>query len=191
MGWFKGHGTKAGIYAHMRKHDESIALYKKTLTMCKQGSKEYDKYELRLNNQVNNQELAKKQRKGNQKRKHLAELSPPSPAKRQKTESPQTKNDCLNKLGGKTVYELQALLEMNGMKKSGKKADLLERVVDGMMNGQTPKCPKCNSFLKHNTYTGYYDCRGAFNVNMKRHIPCDFYSNDVKRKPWIICKYAR
>eukprot|EP00483_Globobulimina_turgida_P005537 UN05547 len=87
----------------------------------------------------------------------------------------------------KSVSELGTMCEINGQKKSGKKYEIIERVADGIINGAIPRCPMCcNKFLSYNKNTGYYKCNGRFDVTLKKRVPCDFYSNDVQRKPWAI-----
>merc|ERR1719242_499871 len=136
--------------------------YKQSLELCKQGSEERNKYEQRLKNIH-----LRLRREGNQKRKSSEISMDASPAKRIRLSMEERVNALERKLGDKTVSELQSMLELNQQKKSGKKNELMQRVVDGIIHGAIPKCPQCplegrgnKSFLKFNPNTGFYNCGG-------------------------------
>merc|ERR1712154_494946 len=114
-----------------------------------------------------------------------------SPAKRTKYNINDRMQKLKEKLNNRTVSELQTMLEINQQKKSGRKDELIDRCCDGILYGAIPKCPKCplhgrgnRSYLKYNMNNGYYTCSGAYDKIKKKRLQCDFYSNNIKRKPW-------
>jgi len=75
-------------------------------------------------------------------------------------------------------------------KKSGRKEELIERCVDGMMYGAIPRCPKCindergGATLNYNQDTNMYTCNGYFDKKSKKKLHCDFQSDHVERNAW-------
>merc|ERR1712173_355920 len=151
--------------------------------LCTDKSDEHEKYQKRMENIVLRKQRGENEKEINQKRKRSADIfMETSPAKRQKLSLSERENALRMKLCGKTVSELQVMLEMNEQKKGGKKEEVLERVIDGIINGAIPKCPKCakegrgnKSFLKYDAETGFYQCSGGFDVRLNKRMPCDFY----------------
>jgi len=90
----------------------------------------------------------------------------------------------------KTVEQLKDSLRLNDQKTTGNKKDLILRVVDGMMYGAAPRCPKCGAGIlrvKYKTKYGHngqgkFRCPGYFDDDEFKS--CDYNSSSEKRKAW-------
>ena len=197
--WYKAHSTLAAIYGYQHKHDLAISSYKEALKwLPKDDGESRRKYEMRI--------------KVMEERK-IKILSPPatsngrkrsrendeegfeeSPAKRRKLDEQKLESierALREKLSNHTVSELGHLLELNQQKKSGRKEELIERCVDGQLNGAIPHCDMCKregrgrrSYLRYNKVTGMYTCGGGYDERARKHMPCDFRSDSVQRTSW-------
>eukprot|EP01103_Thecamoeba_quadrilineata_P000806 TRINITY_DN1070_c0_g1_i1.p1 TRINITY_DN1070_c0_g1~~TRINITY_DN1070_c0_g1_i1.p1 ORF type:complete len:185 (+),score=49.89 TRINITY_DN1070_c0_g1_i1:47-601(+) len=75
-----------------------------------------------------------------------------APAKKAKSEDQKKLKEIKEALNSKTMLELKEMLRENNQKVTGVKADLVDRISDGMVHGQLPKCPKCfGGFLNFNS----------------------------------------
>ena len=83
----------------------------------------------------------------------------------------------------RSVSFLKALLEKNGMKKNGKKDELVKRCVDGALNGSLPKCLQCGGNIYY--ANGGFHCFGFYDQHKNEYQVCQYYTETVKRKPWI------
>lgn len=83
----------------------------------------------------------------------------------------------------KTSAQLSSLLSKNDLRKSGLKGELISRVVDGIMNGVLPKCPKCTRGRLFYA-AGKYHCHGSHDLVYHYHNYCDFTVESVQRKQW-------
>jgi hypothetical protein len=88
--------------------------------------------------------------------------------------------------------QLQSMLQKNSQRKSGVKAELVDRVADGMTYGRMPKCPLCNGNLrvKYPAWAGHggngaWRCPGKYDDD--EYVVCRFRSwEKFNREPWII-----
>jgi len=87
--------------------------------------------------------------------------------------------------------KLKELCRLNDYKVTGTKKELVERVVDGMMYGAIPRCPKCNAGYLRVKFKGskfgldgqgQFSCPGHFDDS--DFVSCDFESESVERVPW-------
>ncbi len=89
------------------------------------------------------------------------------------------------KMFSKTSDELKALLKLNALPVTGRKEDLVERIVDAVLNECITKCPTCNSaWLRYDPTARMYFCPGGFNVGLRRKEPCPYEAKTAIRYPW-------
>ena len=83
-----------------------------------------------------------------------------------------------------TVSQLRALLQLNGDKVTGVKEELVQRCVEGQVRGVLPACDRCGGRRYYSN--GRVHCRGVFDVDRKRRVPCELYwpEQAVPRRPW-------
>merc|ERR1711866_21266 len=68
----------------------------------------------------------------------------------------------------KTIAQLGALLAKNGMPKSGKKDELVDRVAECKALGVPPTCPLCDRVkLRFSRDSGKFSCPGYFDDEKK------------------------
>jgi hypothetical protein len=85
-----------------------------------------------------------------------------------------------------TVGTLKDWLKVNNQLVSGNKPELVERCVDGEVNGRIPKCPRCLlGRLKFNTSTAMYECAGYHDEDSQRFIACKNKMEQVSRDTWL------
>lgn len=89
--------------------------------------------------------------------------------------------------GKKNQKQLQAMLEKNGMVKSGNKGELLERIAEAVVLGVLPKCPECEKGrLIWSKPTGKISCMGYFDEMTSSRKKCKGPQDQeaVVRTPW-------
>merc|ERR1712066_800076 len=85
------------------------------------------------------------------------------------------------KLERRTMEELKHSLRLNNQLLSGTKAELLRRVVDGVLHGALPLCPRCNGHL-HPECDSRFRCR---KLNRDREpYGYEVGRDEVVRKPY-------
>ena len=94
-----------------------------------------------------------------------------------------------NLLSNYTVQQLERYLELNRMKKSGTKAELVSRAADAIANGCLRRCPVCKQgFLVASTTSGATKrsvfCPGGFDPVAREKKHCDFEADNYEREPW-------
>mmetsp|Transcript_85824 Transcript_85824/g.128574 ORF Transcript_85824/g.128574 Transcript_85824/m.128574 type:complete len:99 (+) Transcript_85824:182-478(+) len=82
-----------------------------------------------------------------------------------------------------TSNALKEILKLNSQPQDRLKDDLVAAVVDGMIKGAIPPCPKCHTGKLALTPAGY-NCSGSFDVSAKRFKRCNFSSPTVERTIW-------
>ena len=85
-----------------------------------------------------------------------------------------------------TVADLKERLKKNDQKCSGSKAELIDRVADGMVRGRIPRCPKCGAGrLRYDSENSLYRCPGY--MDDTDFVFCRFKANadEVKRDKWL------
>eukprot|EP00742_Colponemidia_sp_Colp-10_P013792 GILJ01015609.1.p1 GENE.GILJ01015609.1~~GILJ01015609.1.p1 ORF type:complete len:1033 (+),score=99.80 GILJ01015609.1:1-3099(+) len=88
------------------------------------------------------------------------------------------------KLAHFTVPQLKAMLKLNDQVLGGTKDVLLDRVVDGMVNGALPRCPSCRlGHLRYNKLDEVYTCPG-YHEGPEAGVKCGFTAKDIERNPW-------
>jgi len=95
--------------------------------------------------------------------------------------------DIKAELAKKSVALLGALLGKNGLPKSGRKEEILDRVSESKALGVPPKCPTCDNVkLKWSRSNGEFSCPGSFSEEKKRFMRCKGPAKDVElaRTPW-------
>eukprot|EP00437_Effrenium_voratum_P034594 CAMPEP_0181474322 /NCGR_PEP_ID=MMETSP1110-20121109/40590_1 /TAXON_ID=174948 /ORGANISM="Symbiodinium sp., Strain CCMP421" /LENGTH=257 /DNA_ID=CAMNT_0023599487 /DNA_START=34 /DNA_END=807 /DNA_ORIENTATION=+ len=76
-------------------------------------------------------------------------------------------------LSKKSVAALGCMLHKNGLPKSGRKEELLERVAEAKALGVPPVCPTCDKAkLRFSRVSGDFSCPGFFDDEAKRHKRC-------------------
>jgi len=84
-------------------------------------------------------------------------------------------------LSKKNATQLGAMLAKNGMAKSGKKDDLVERVAECKVLGALPLYPTCEKGrLKWQRESGLYTCPGYFDDEQSRMVRCKGPQKDVE-----------
>jgi hypothetical protein len=81
------------------------------------------------------------------------------------------------------------VLRGNDQLVGGAKDELVERCVDGELNGGLPKCPKCGiGRLKVSGHDGTLYCPGYFEEAADAYMPCGFRAapDKVTRLPWKV-----
>lgn len=92
-----------------------------------------------------------------------------------------------SELAKKSNAQLQAMLARNGLPKTGKKDELVERVAECKVLGVSPICSVCTKGrLKWNRASGNYTCPGFFDEEAKRMTRCKGPEKDaaVERVAW-------
>lgn len=87
----------------------------------------------------------------------------------------------------KNVAALGAMLAKNGLPKSGKKEELLDRVAEAKALGVPPVCPLCEKQkLRFSKVTGSYSCPGFFDDESKSFKRCKGPGDDAQlvRTSW-------
>lgn len=95
--------------------------------------------------------------------------------------------DAKAKLSGKNAAWLGAALAKNGMPKSGRKDELVDRVAECQALGVPPECPQCGKRkLSWSRATGKYSCPGYFDDEDKAFKRCKGPGDgaEVRRTPW-------
>jgi len=90
-------------------------------------------------------------------------------------------------LSKKSVAALGAMLAKNGLAKSGRKEDLLDRAAEAKALGVPPLCPLCEkSKLRFSKATGNYSCPGFFDEEAKHFKKCKGPGDDAElaRTTW-------
>eukprot|EP01083_Nonionella_stella_P090038 251538_1 len=187
--------TKAAILARMRKYEESVEAYEVALAKCFMESdrariREKIAWVKKLIRSRKRKALAtpakqsvrpQTSRPSSSKRANKYQIH--APVKRRTLRSPRER-ELLSKLSELTNAKLQDILEINGQTKSGKKSELVDRVVDGILRGRIPPCPLCKGHLRFNSETSIYTCPGCWDDVLKRRPNCTFQSTDVTRLDW-------
>lgn len=91
-------------------------------------------------------------------------------------------------LSSKNAAALGVLLANNGLPKSGKKDELLERAAECKVLGVPPTCSNCSKVkLRFSKSTGAYSCPGYFDDEAKHFKKCKGPEHDaeVVRTPWV------
>jgi len=91
------------------------------------------------------------------------------------------------KLAGKNAAWLGAALAKNGMPKSGRKDELVDRVAECLALGVPPECSQCGKRkLSWSRATGKYSCPGYFDDETKAFKRCKGPADgaEVRRTPW-------
>jgi len=90
-------------------------------------------------------------------------------------------------LSKKNAAMLGALLAKNGLPKTGRKEDLLERAAECRVLGVPPTCATCSKArLKWSRVSGAFSCPGFFDEEEKRFKRCKGpgEGDDLARTPW-------
>eukprot|EP00331_Platyophrya_macrostoma_P016652 CAMPEP_0176472644 /NCGR_PEP_ID=MMETSP0127-20121128/41864_1 /TAXON_ID=938130 /ORGANISM="Platyophrya macrostoma, Strain WH" /LENGTH=173 /DNA_ID=CAMNT_0017867549 /DNA_START=30 /DNA_END=548 /DNA_ORIENTATION=- len=88
-------------------------------------------------------------------------------------------------LSSKSQNDLKEMCKKNDQKVTGTKKELIERVAEGKVLGQLPKCTKCGGGrLKYDIKKGQYTCPGY--MEDTKFVKCGAKSNkeDIKREAW-------
>lgn len=91
-------------------------------------------------------------------------------------------------LASKNVAFFGALLAKNGLPKSGRKEELLERVAECKVLGVPPTCTTCNKVrLKWSKATGNFSCPGFFDDESKHFKKCKGpeAGAEIVRTAWV------
>eukprot|EP00440_Ansanella_granifera_P041892 gb/GFBE01045416.1/.p1 GENE.gb/GFBE01045416.1/~~gb/GFBE01045416.1/.p1 ORF type:complete len:273 (+),score=109.19 gb/GFBE01045416.1/:1-819(+) len=90
-------------------------------------------------------------------------------------------------LSKKNLAALGMMLAKNGLPKSGKKEDLLERAAEAKALGVPPVCPTCDKAkLRFSKVNGTFSCPGFFDDEAKFFKKCKGPAADAElvRTPW-------
>eukprot|EP00930_Biecheleria_cincta_P095233 TRINITY_DN87218_c0_g1_i1.p1 TRINITY_DN87218_c0_g1~~TRINITY_DN87218_c0_g1_i1.p1 ORF type:complete len:262 (+),score=71.34 TRINITY_DN87218_c0_g1_i1:120-905(+) len=91
------------------------------------------------------------------------------------------------KLSSKNAAWLGAILAKNGLPKTGRKDELVERAAENQVLGVPPTCDVCEKKkLNFSKQTGKFSCPGFFDDDSKSFKKCKGPSADadLKRTPW-------
>lgn len=84
-----------------------------------------------------------------------------------------------------TTAQLQQELELNKQVKSGKRAELVQRVAEGRVLGALPGCPRCPKGRIHwSRIGGWHSCPGYYDKELDVLRRCYFRSQTMKRGKW-------
>ena len=91
-----------------------------------------------------------------------------------------------DELSKKNAAFLQALLAKNGLPKSGKKEELLDRVAECRVLGVPPPCPTCSKAKLRWAWGKGFSCPGFFDDEAKRFVRCKGPEAGavLERTPW-------
>ena len=87
------------------------------------------------------------------------------------------------------VSELKEVLRANEQIMGGIKEELIERCVDGELNGGLPTCPTCGvGRLKVSPHDEHFYCPGYFDETAAVYVRCEFRAapDKVARNPWVM-----
>eukprot|EP00747_Dinoflagellata_sp_TGD_P126834 gnl/TRDRNA2_/TRDRNA2_174318_c2_seq1.p1 gnl/TRDRNA2_/TRDRNA2_174318_c2~~gnl/TRDRNA2_/TRDRNA2_174318_c2_seq1.p1 ORF type:complete len:254 (-),score=81.81 gnl/TRDRNA2_/TRDRNA2_174318_c2_seq1:421-1182(-) len=87
----------------------------------------------------------------------------------------------------KNAAALGAMLAKNGLAKTGRKDELVERIAENQVLGVPPSCPTCEKGkLKWSRVTGKFSCPGYFDDDSKAFKRCKGPAADaeIERVPW-------
>ncbi|KAH9251360.1 hypothetical protein BASA81_010796 [Batrachochytrium salamandrivorans] len=86
----------------------------------------------------------------------------------------------------KTVAQLKDWLRANGAPLTGSKPELVQRCMDGHVNGRLPACARCgHGKLQFDAERGAYTCSGYFDEDAQLHIKCPLNEAQAARLPWL------
>jgi hypothetical protein len=86
-----------------------------------------------------------------------------------------------------TASQLKDILRVNKQLLGGTKSELVQRCLDGMVNGAIPKCSICaHGQLRYDYDRGMYTCGGYFDDVVKARISCKNCVGSVTRGPWLL-----
>lgn len=86
-------------------------------------------------------------------------------------------------LEARSKGDLCRMLSINKQSTTGRKAELVDRILDGMQNGALPRCPKCNGgVVRYCSETKSFVCKVRFPDRME---PCGYSTSNVERMPWV------
>ena len=110
------------------------------------------------------------EKKSTKKSKFFADQEAPSALSSEEQKSIETVKAELSK---KNAAALGAMLTQNGLPKSGRKEELLDRVAEAKALGVPPLCPLCEKKkLLFSKVTGCYSCPGYFDEEAKHFRKC-------------------
>jgi len=95
--------------------------------------------------------------------------------------------DARAEFAKKSVAALGLLLAKNGLSKSGRKDELVERVAECKALGVPPLCSNCNKAkLRWSKTTGAFSCPGFFDDEAKHFKKCKGPGDgaEIVRTPW-------
>jgi hypothetical protein len=133
-----------------------------------------------VSNQTENQPNINSNMRGNAAEKKSALFI--SASRVQSTDELRREQELFRHFDGMTVGKLQQLLELNQQKKSGLKAQLVQRCVESAIYGCPSRCEKCGGKLSY--AGGVYRCNGIFDEFYHRATYCDFVAETVVKKVW-------
>ncbi len=85
-----------------------------------------------------------------------------------------------------SISELKDVLRANGQLLSGTKQELVDRCVDGELNGRLPKCPACiKGTLHFDSKRNCIACSGYYDTDISARISCKYSAGSIKRLPWL------
>ena len=97
----------------------------------------------------------------------------------------QTYKKHKEELNEKALQELKDQCKKNGMKVSGNKTDLVERIADAKVLGVIPKCPSCaGGRPKLNPKTKIYFCTGYQEDTVFKNCHKTFAYSEIVREPY-------
>merc|ERR1712070_468440 len=90
------------------------------------------------------------------------------------------------KLSSKNNAYLAAVLAKNGLTKTGRKDELIERVAENQVLGVPPTCDVCEKRkLQYSRGTGKFSCPGFFDDETKAFKKCKGpAATELERTPW-------
>jgi hypothetical protein len=132
--------------------------------------------------------LTKKAQKEREKAKRLAEQKivvfsgdPSNPLRELSGD-----DERVRKYASLTLDRLKDFLRCNGMLIKGTKDELVERCVDGEINGRLTKCTRCkHGRLTFKPDTGKFSCSGYYDKDVSMFIKCPFMGETAPREKWL------